>query len=165
METRRYKATVIGVGNLLMGDDGFGVHVIRFLEENFVFPQEVRIIDCGTAGIYMAPAFEATERAIVVDAAAMKGYAPGTVVRLSHEEVNVRQIQSSLSPHQIGVLEVLEICRFRGNMPESVDFFLVVPQRVEPGLELSGILVPRVREVARIVVDELRKEAIAVKNA
>ncbi len=158
-------AVVLGIGNLLMGDEGFGVHVLRHLERNFVFPENVRLVDCGTAGIYMAPFFEDADIAIVMDAALIDGSEPGQILRLNHQEVTASDIQSALSPHQIGVLEILEICRLRDTLPSQVEFFLVIPQRVEPTLELSQILEGKVEEMARLVMDYLRAEGFKVKNA
>ncbi len=165
MADNEKKAVVLGIGNLLMGDEGFGIHVLRHLERNFVFPENVRLVDCGTAGIYMAPFFEDADVAIVMDAALIDGLEPGKILRLNHQEVRAGDIQSSLSPHQIGVLEILEICRLRDTLPSKVEFFLVIPQRVEPTVELSHILEGKVEEMARLVTDYLTAEGFQVKNA
>ena len=164
MDDHNKNISIIGIGNLLMGDEGFGVHVIRYLEKRFVFPHSVRLVDCGTAGIYMAPVFEQAKIAMVVDAAGIEGE-PGQVIRLDHTGMCGRQIQSSMSPHQIGVLEVLEICRLRGNLPELIEFFLVIPFDIEPGIELSSVVAPRVREVSDMIVSRLRDMGLEIKDA
>ncbi len=74
-------------------------------------------------------------------------------------------MQSAMSPHEIGVLEVLEICRLRDRLPSSIEFFLAIPENVEPGLELSPTFAPRVHEVARMVADCLREAGYEVKDA
>jgi len=155
---------VIGIGNLIMGDEGFGIHVIRHLEKNYRFSPDVSLIDGGTAGIYMAPVFEEVKRAIVVDVIAAD-LEPGSIVRLSHEGMQGRSVSASMSPHQIGVLEVLEICRFRGTAPERIDFICVVPEKIEPGVELSPALSSRTAEVADIVAQILSQEGFLVENA
>ena len=154
--------SIIGIGNMLMCDEGFGVHVIHYLEENYIFPDFVRLVDCGTAGIYMAPFFEDADRVIIVDVVQVEDEAPGTVLSLRHGDMMARSIQSSMSPHQIGVLEILEICKLRGNIPQQVEFCLVVPEKLEPGLELSKTLASRVPEVAENIVEDLRSQGFQI---
>ncbi len=90
MKGKGERVSVIGIGNLLMGDDGFGVHVLRFLESRYYFPANVRLVDCGTAGIYMAPVFEETDMVVMIDSASIDGHAPGSIVRLDHKAVRAR---------------------------------------------------------------------------
>jgi len=164
MKREKNGAAVIGIGNLLMSDEGFGIHVIRYLEKNFRFPEDVNLVDAGTAGIYMAPVFEDVDRAIVVDVIALD-LRPGSIVRLSHGDMSGKGVTTSMSPHQIGVLEILEICRFRGTAPERIDFFCSVPERIEAGTGLSSTLSPLVKEIGGLVVDTLRKEGYRIEDA
>ncbi len=164
MKKKNRAAAVIGIGNLLMRDEGFGVHVIRYLEENFRFPPNVNLVDAGTAGIYMAPIFEDATWAIVVDIIALDSK-PGSIIHLSHEGMVGKSVSTSMSPHQVGVLEVLEICRFRETLPETIDFFCVVPETVEVGTSLSQTLFPRMAEVAGLVVETLKREGYQAEHA
>ncbi len=157
--------SIIGIGNVLMGDEGFGVHVIRYLEETYKFPDNIKLVDCGTAGIYMAPFFEEADKAIVVDVAHLKDHPPGTIFSLKHHEMMGKDIQSSMSPHQIGVLEVLEICRLRDTLPSAIDFCLVVPEQIKPGVDLSDTIAPKVKEVAHLIVGNLTGQGIEITNA
>ncbi len=163
--TEKKGAAIIGIGNLLMRDEGFGVHVIRYLEKSFCFPDDVGLVDGGTAGIYMAPVFEDVNHAIVVDVIALDRE-PGTVVCLSHEGMRGKGPALSMSPHQIGVLEILEVCRFRGTLPERIEFLCVVPEKIEAGTSLSPCLAPKVAEVAHLAVNELKAQGYnIVENA
>jgi hydrogenase maturation protease len=144
-----------------MGDEGFGVHVIRHLESACHFPEDVRLHDAGTAGIYLAPILEDVERAMVVDVIRSEK-APGTLEFLDGERLSGRDIQSSMSPHQVGILEIVEICRLRGTAPEQIEFFCVVPERVATGLELSPLLKEKVREVSLEIVKRLRLDGYSV---
>ena len=165
METKKNnRAVIIGIGNLLMKDEGFGIHVIRYLEEHFRLPDDVDLVDAGTAGIYMAPVFEEAKRAIVIDVIALD-LAPGTIVQLDHVEMAGKSVTTSMSSHQIGVLEMLEICRFRGTVPEKTDFFCVVPEVIEAGLDLSAPLWPKVEEMAEKVTSTLKKEGYRIEDA
>jgi len=58
MENKTKKAGILGIGNLLLCDESFGVHVVEYLEEHYTFPESVTVFDAGTAGIYMAPFLE-----------------------------------------------------------------------------------------------------------
>ena len=163
-DTGKKNAAIIGIGNLIMGDDGFGIHVIQYLEKHFRFPEDVNLVDGGTAGIYMAPLFEATDRAIVIDVIAMD-LEPGSIVCLGHDEMKGRITSSSMSPHQIGVLEVLEICRFNGTAPRKVDFICVVPDKILPSTRLSPALSPITAKVALMVTDILKQEGFSIEDA
>ncbi len=162
----RYRkgAAIIGIGNLLMKDEGFGVHVIRYLEKNFRFPGEIDLVDAGTAGIYMAPVFEEVAKAIVVDVIALDKE-PGSLVHLSYEGMMAKGLSLYMSPHQIGVLEILEVCRFRGTLPGEIDFFCVVPKIIEAGITLSPCVASRVAEISRLVVNDLRQDGYPIENA
>ena len=67
MEKETKNAGILGIGNLLISDEGFGVHVVEFLEEHYSFPESVTVLDGGTAGIYMAPFLEEHDPIFVVD--------------------------------------------------------------------------------------------------
>ncbi len=148
-----------------MMDEGFGVHVIKYLERNYKFPQNCSLVDAGTAGIYLAPYFEGADWAIVIDILDKGDEEPGTFFRLSHEDMTGKAIQTSMSPHQLGVLEILEICRLRERLPERIDFFCVVPRLIGQGVELSPVLKGVVPKVAEKIVSELKREGIKVKGA
>ena len=160
----RKGAAVIGIGNLLMRDEGFGIHVIRYLEDNYRFPDDVIVIDGGTAGIYLAPAFESARHVIVIDVIALD-LPPGTMVQLDYKEMSGKSLTTSMSSHQIGILEILEICRFRGTVPERMDFFCVVPHVVETGLDLSIFLRSRVEDMGKQVVQTLERQGHRIEHA
>jgi hydrogenase maturation protease len=157
------KIGVLGIGNLLLGDEGFGVHVIRYLENHWLFPEQVHLLDGGTAGIYMAPFLEDVDRLIVVDVVADDG-PPGTICLFSGEDLRGANVQLRMSPHQLGLLEVLEICRLRDQAPAEIQFIGVVPAAIETGMELSALLSDRVIEVAAMILNALEEEGIHARN-
>ncbi len=150
------KAGILGIGNLLLSDEGFGIHTIHYLEQNFTFPDTIRLNDAGTAGIYMAPFLEECDPILVIDVVALDAD-PGSVHRFNHKDVRAGIIPVKMSPHQLGLLEMLEICKLRGLQPETVEFFCVVPEHLQTSMELSPIVAPRVKEVAELVVELLRR--------
>jgi hydrogenase maturation protease len=146
---------ILGIGNLLLGDEGFGVHVIRHLEDRYAFPDNVKLLDGGTAGIYLAPFFEDLDCLIVIDALAMDT-APGTVHTFTGPDLSAGLIQMRMSPHQVGILEIIEICRLREQAPQTIHFIGVVPKDVSTGTRLSRVLAPKVEKVAGMVLARLR---------
>lgn len=150
------KTGILGIGNLLLSDEGFGIHTLHFLEAGYQFPETVLLNDAGTAGIYMAPFLEECDPILVIDVIALEA-PPGSVHRFSSKEIAQGVIARKMSPHQLGLLEMLEICRLRGREPQTVEFFCVVPADLQTSMELSESVAVRVPEVAELVVEYLRK--------
>ncbi len=69
-----------------------------------------------------------------------------------------------MSPHQLGLLEIIEICRLRDAAPENVEFYCVVPQNLETSMELSPALAPRVEEIAAMILKRVQEFGIDVKK-
>lgn len=126
---------VLGAGNPLMGDDGFGLAVLEALRQDFEFPATVRLEDGGTWGMNLLPLVEDAAALLLLDAIDV-GAAPGALVRLEREALP-RSLAHTLSPHQIGLQEVFALCALRGTMPARAVALGVQPFRIEPGLDLS----------------------------
>ncbi|MEE4241093.1 MAG: HyaD/HybD family hydrogenase maturation endopeptidase [Desulfopila sp.] len=159
MDTIEKKIGIIGIGNLICGDEGFGIHAIRFLEENFIFPENVVLHDAGTAGIYLSPILEECDPVLVIDVVDIDAE-PGSMHYYNMEDIKLGNIQTKMSPHQLGVLEILEICKLRDAAPESVEFYCVVPQDLDASVELSETVAPRVSEIADKVLKRLKELGI-----
>lgn len=157
--------SIIGVGNLLMSDEGFGCHLIKYLEENYTFPDTVSLVDAGTAGIYMAPVLESCKYALFIDVIKIEDQEPGQIISCTLEELTAKNIQTSMSPHQIGVLEVIEICKLRGSLPEKIEFLAVVPKKIEPGVKLSPELKKLVKPVAMKALLKIKEKGVAIEIA
>lgn len=154
---------ILGIGNLLLMDEGFGVHLVRYLEEQYRFPEKVQILDAGTSGIYMAPFIESVSYLLVVDVVDLQEE-PGTIHRFSSQDIKNGLIPSKMSPHQLGLLEMLDICRLRDRAPKEVEFFCVVPEKLDTGICLSPRLTGKIKEVAEIISIELLERNILVSK-
>ncbi|MBN2232954.1 MAG: HyaD/HybD family hydrogenase maturation endopeptidase [Deltaproteobacteria bacterium] len=144
MADERKHIGVLGVGNLLLMDEGLGIHLVRYLEAHFDLPPEVVLQDGGTAGIMLIPFIESCRVLLVVDALAIDA-PPGTVREYCDGEVHAGLLATGLSPHQLGFLEALEICRLQDRAPERLVVIGVCPAVVGAGVELSptiGVLLP-----------------------
>lgn len=163
MEQSEKKIGVLGIGNLIVGDEGFGVHTINYLEENYIFPDNVVLKDGGTAGIYMSPFLEACDPIFVIDVVDIDAE-PGSLHYYSNEDVKAGKISTRMSPHQLGLLEVLEICKLRDAAPELVEFYCVVPHTLATTTELSAVVAPRVPEIAAMILARLAEAGVTVEK-
>src|SRR5690349_6561722 len=120
------KTLIFGAGNLLLSDEGFGVHVIRHLEEHYHLSEEVELFDGGTLGIMVTHKLEEAQHVYVVDIVEAAGE-PGKLYRFEKEEIMLDRLPLKMSPHQIGIQEVLFLTELRGTAPERVTLIGVVP--------------------------------------
>ncbi len=162
MENLTKNAGILGIGNLLLSDESFGIHVIEHLEQHYSFPDSITLMDGGTAGIYMAPFLEEHDPIFVVDVVNMKDATPGSLFTFSAEDTKDGSIQTRMSPHQLGILEMLDICKFRGIEPETVEFFCVIPKSMETGLEMSDVVAPQVAKISEKLVERLGTMGYAI---
>jgi hydrogenase maturation protease len=161
MEKTQKKIGIIGIGNLILSDEGFGIHTLHYLEENYIFPENVVLQDAGTAGIYMSPFLEACDPIFVIDVVDIQEE-PGSLHFYTMDDVGARNIQTKMSPHQLGLLEIVEICRLRDAAPEHIEFYCTVPKSLDTSMELSPEVAPRVVEVADMIIKRLQELGVEV---
>ena len=149
------RIVVLGVGNLLMQDEGVGIHAVRQLGCRYRFPENVELIDGGTSGLDLLPLLEDAGRLIVIDALRCDR-APGTVVLLRDEEAPAF-FRTKLSPHQVGLADLLAMLSFKGTAPASVTIVGVVPSEMALGMELSPVVSYSMDWLLATVVDELAR--------
>lgn len=145
---------VLGLGNPLVSDEGFGVQAIRRLNERYVFPDEVHLIDGGTLGLKLLPILEDFDRIIILDAVDVS-QSPGTIARIAWDDVR-RALPVKISPHQETVTEVLALLELRRGKPDD---FLIIgcqPASLEMGLELSSAVEDGLERVLKDVVELLK---------
>jgi hydrogenase maturation protease len=149
------RTAVIGVGNLLLSDEGAGVEVVRALEDRLGEVEDARnridVIDVGTCIFTCMPRLDAYGRIIFVDCVRGGGEA-GTLYRFGLEDIT--RGDSAISLHEMGVLEALQLERLTGVVPRDVIFFGIEPSCVQPGLQVS----PPVRSGVQRAVDAILNE-------
>ncbi len=146
---------IFGAGNLLCSDEGFGVHFIKYLEEHYRFGEDVELYDGGTLGIMVTHLLEEADRVFLVDVVDATGK-PGDVFRYEKEEFLLGRLPIKMSPHQIGIQEVLTLSDLRGRTPDQVSLFGIIPESYDAGVELTPTLAGRLPALADLVVAELR---------
>lgn len=149
------KTLVLGLGNILLGDEGVGVRVVERLEALYDFPDGTQVLDGGTLALDLLPYVEDTDRLVVIDAADM-GAEPGTVVRIVDEEVPTF-LSIKVSPHQMGLADILSATRLRDLYPEELVLWGVQPGEIEATLELSAPVAAQVEALADGVLADLSR--------
>ena len=152
------KTLVLGVGNILLSDDGVGVHTIRRLQESVQLPERVQLVDGGTSGLDLLHYLEGVSRLVIVDAMETD-QSPGTLTRLSGDQVPA-YLSLKMSPHEIGLPDMLFAAKLRDLYPEDVVISGVQPETAEIGLDLSPPVAAQVDTLAENVLDELRRWGI-----
>lgn len=146
-------ATVLGIGNLLLSDDGAGVHAVKRLVQRYELDDGVKVVDGGTAGMELLPELEGVDDLIVIDAV-RTGQPPASIVRLGGDQVPAF-FKTKLSPHQTGLSDVLAALAFKGSRPARIVLIGVEPVTLSLGMELSPEVKARLDEVVSLVVAEL----------
>ena len=152
------KIMVMGVGNVLLSDEGLGV---RFLDElgKRSLPPDVELLEGGTAGLELVHLIQEVDYLIVVDAINAKSE-PGALFRFQPGDVKVFPDQYEVSFHQIGIVEVLAMANVLGHAPQTL-IFGIQPKTLDWGLEVSPeiqALFPRLCELVLEEIDSIRSE-------
>lgn len=151
-DARAAGTLVLGAGNPLMGDDGLGLVALEALER-WAFEPAVERVDGGTWGMNLLPVVEGCRRLLILDAV-VTGRTPGSLVVLEDDEVP-RYLSAKLSPHEVGLRDVLALALLRGTSPESVVVVGAEVDRVELSTELSPAVRDRVDDVVAAAVARL----------
>ncbi|GAB4300563.1 MAG: HyaD/HybD family hydrogenase maturation endopeptidase [Desulfuromonadia bacterium] len=146
---------VLGIGNTIMSDDGIGVRVVRELATRFRFPPSVSILDGGTLGLDLLPHLEGIANLLIIDAV-MTPDPPGTLIRLEGEEIP-RVFATKLSPHQMGLQDLLAVSTLMGHTPASMVLLGAVPVELGMGTELSPPLQQSVEPLVAMALHELER--------
>jgi hydrogenase maturation protease len=144
------RVVVVGVGNLLLKDEGIGIHTVRSLQETDL-PPDVKLIDGGTSPDLIAYT-EAGDKLIIIDAARAGGE-PGTIYRFLPEDLS--QNEGILSTHELGVEQNLRLMSLAGNRPGEIVIIGVEPREIGWGTELSPELRQKVPEIVKAVLREM----------
>jgi hydrogenase maturation protease len=144
------KILVLGLGNVIMGDEGVGVHVVRALEQH-TLPANVQCLDGGTGGFILLEPLQSASRIILIDAAA-DGNPPGTVTRTTPRFS--RDYPPTLTAHDIGVKDLLDVFYIQGGGPDVVLYAITIDPQQPISMELS----PQIAKAAEIAVVKILAE-------
>ena len=156
------RVLVLGIGNILLSDEGVGVHVINRFQETLVIPDEVQVIDGGTMGLDLSPYFEGKTDVVVVDAICADGQKSGTIRRFSGSEV-MTMLGERISPHQIGLSDLLACTAVDTQLPENIVLLGIVPESLDTSLDLSPAIQAKVDDLVGLIRVELEAVGIALE--
>jgi len=149
---------ILGLGNLLLRDEGLGMRALECLQERYDLPQDVTCVDGGVLGLQILAYMEGVTHLLVIDAV-QTGQVPGTLVRLEGEEIP-KTLSLKLSMHQIRFEDVLAISHLQGTVPPRLVVWGLEPAVIESGLDLSHPVEAQLEHLVEEVVGELRKWGI-----
>ncbi len=148
-------ALILGVGNILLGDEGIGIRVVEELENRYAFPEEVTVLDGGTAGIELLGYIEGRDLLILIDAM-RADLPPGTVFKVEGEDVPKR-FMTRISPHQIGLSDLLAAGILSEHIPKRITLFGIEPEQMATGITLSPTVEDSLEKVIGAVLAELKE--------
>ncbi len=151
---------LLGIGNILLSDEAIGVRVIEKCEQDCRFAA-IDIVDGGTAGMELLDEIACRPLVVIVDAIRSKEE-PGTIHLLEDEQVP-RLFSQKLSPHQLGLSDVLSALVMTEEFPEKIFLVGVVPESIEPGIGMSESIAGKVDQVISQLIDIFKRMEIIAK--
>ncbi|HET9987626.1 MAG TPA: HyaD/HybD family hydrogenase maturation endopeptidase [Kofleriaceae bacterium] len=160
----RIRVLVLGLGNIICGDDGAGVVAVHRVRREWALPEGARVVDGGTLGLDLLALIAASDRVILVDAVRGDG-PPGTLVRLAGDDV-APAVYERLSAHQIGVADLLAGATLCDRYPEEVVIVGVVPAMTDLQLgctpqvaaSLDGLVAAVIAELRRLGIEPVKRD-------
>jgi len=131
-------AMLIGLGNLILGDEGVGVHAMHRLERDYAFAPRIELVDGGTSGLDLLPLLKGQRRLLLIDALAAD--APAGSIRIIRDEQIRTALTEKVSLHHLGIADLLALAELLGYAPPEIALIGVVPERLEMELGLSDRL-------------------------
>jgi len=155
--TKQEKTLVLGLGNVIMGDEGVGVHVVRALEQH-PLPTNVECLDGGTGGFTLLEPLQEAGHIILIDAAA-DGNPPGTVTRTTPKFS--RDYPPTLTAHDIGIKDLLDVFYIQGGGPDVVLYAITIDSKQPISMELSPEITKAAEDAVAEILAELKANSAA----
>ena len=155
MQMKEPTISIIGLGNILMTDEGVGGHVVNEFERRYTVPEHVEIVDGGAAGLGLIPFIEGREKVLMVDAVNFD-QEPGYIETIENDEIPVR-LTLKASMHHLGLMDVLCIVRMSGNIPKDLCIIGIQPKSLELGLDMSPEIWDKKDILIERIVSKLRE--------
>ncbi|MBL5906370.1 HyaD/HybD family hydrogenase maturation endopeptidase [Serratia fonticola] len=152
---------VLGIGNLLLGDEAVGVRIVEAVEQRYRLPAHVEVLDGGTSGMELMEMMADRDHLIVADAV-LTGAAPGSVAVLYDEEIPAL-FTRKVSPHQLGLSDVLMALRLTDEFPRRLTLVGVVPASLEPGIGLSAVVSQAIEPALAQVLLALQESGVVAE--
>ncbi|MDI6801994.1 MAG: HyaD/HybD family hydrogenase maturation endopeptidase [Thermodesulfovibrionales bacterium] len=149
------KNTLLGLGNILLRDEGVGVHVVNAIKKRYTFSPEVEIIDGGTMGLDLLPFFERADKVLIVDAVDF-GKEAGFIGMIEREKIP-SVLNSKLSVHHINLSDVLFAADFMGIRPSEICLIGVQPKSLDVGLDMTEEISGKMDILIELTIGKLKE--------
>jgi hydrogenase maturation protease len=155
MERPGHSITILGLGNVLLTDEGLGIHMVQRLRKKYIFSPGVEVVDGGTLGLNLLPLITNTDRLLVMDAVKNGGEPGDTYVFTLHEVPCHLRVKNSL--HESGLMEVLALSEYLAQPPETVIVGLEPLDTTSWGVSLTLPVKQNLDRMERLVLEQLSK--------
>ena len=147
------KTAVMGIGNILMQDEGIGVHIIRELEK-YDFNPHIALIDGGNMGMDLLPFFDEYNKMIIVDAVDFEE-SPGFIDTIENDDI-LALFTTKMSLHHLGLKDVLSYAKLLDQTPEDLCLIGIQPKKIEMEMHLSQTVTSRIDKLTQLVLEKLK---------
>jgi hydrogenase maturation protease len=161
MVTAKGNVLVLGIGNILLRDEGAGIRALERLRARYLLPKPVQALDGGTMGLDLLPYIEQASSLLILDTV-RTGRSPGSLVRLERDEIPAA-LALKLSVHQVGFQELLAASLFRQTLPSRLVLWGIEPAVVNWGLELSAPVAASLDDLAGAAALELQNWGVPIE--
>jgi hydrogenase maturation protease len=155
------RVLLLGVGNILLRDEGLGVHALHLIISDYDLPKSVTCMDGGVMGLDLLPHIGNCTHLLVIDAIEAS-QDPGTLLRLEGDDIHT-SLACKLSIHQLGLQEVLATSKLIGCYPTQTVLWAMQPESLEWGLDLTATVMAQLNTLVHEVVKELRNWGVPVR--
>ena len=162
-ELQQAPVLILGLGNILIEDEGVGIAAIEHLQRNYTFPDEIELVDGGTSGMALLDDIRHRQKLIVLDAV-RTGAPAGTLVVLKDENVPAF-FRSKISPHQTALADVLAALTLTGDKTSDITVIGIVPDSLKTKIGLSATVTSQFRAMIDKVIDELQNDGYPLTPA
>lgn len=152
--------TVLGIGNILMQDEGFGVRVVEQLLRQYSFPSNVQVLDGGTLGMELLRFLIGTDKLILVDAVS-GNLSPGSIYQFNNDEVKA-YFKEKVSMHELGIQDVLAVMDVLETPVSEIRILGVQPLTIDTSLEMTPIVAKAVDVIVKQVLLVLKEWQVEV---
>lgn len=146
---------LIGLGNILLRDEGVGVHALNTIRERYCFSPNIEMIDGGTLGLDLLPIFEGRDRILIIDAVNFEKE-PGYIGIIEDDDIP-SALMTKLSVHHIGLADVLFAAKLLDIKPSSICLIGIQPQSIDMGLEMTQCIIDKMEELTGVVIAKLKE--------
>ncbi len=149
---------VIGLGNILLKDEGIGVHTVNKIKNEYQFSSDIEIIDGGTLGLDLLPYFEKHSKVLIIDAADLKKE-PGYIKIFDSDEI-LKSFYKKLSVHHIGIPDILTACELMNIKSDEIKIIGIQPCSTDFGTEMSYEIQSKMELIFQLILEQLQKWSV-----